>query len=224
MHNLLEIDSVMKSYGRRRVLTDIYLKCQTGDIIGMLGRNGTGKSTLLKILFGTEKGDYKFVRINGVIYHEPFKAPGIISYLPQDNFLPAHLSAHTVVALYIGEENVAQFFDDALIGRLQKNKISQLSGGELRYLEIKLLLNLPAKFVLLDEPFNGVAPVIVERLKSMIIDYSKTKGIILTDHDYNNVLDVANRYCLIYDGGIKHIETKEDLVRWQYLNYSSLTD
>jgi lipopolysaccharide export system ATP-binding protein len=224
MPNLLEIDSVMKTYGDRRVLTDIYLKCQTGDIIGMLGRNGTGKSTLLKILFGAEKGDYKFVRIDGVVYNKPFKTPGIISYLPQHNFLPAHLTAYKIAELYLAAAQIVTFFDDALIGPLQKNKISELSGGELRYLEIKLLLNLPAKFVLLDEPFNGVAPVIVQQLKSMIIDCSKTKGIILTDHDYNNVLDVANRYCLVYDGGIKHIDTKEDLVRWQYLGANSLID
>lgn len=112
--------------------------------------------------------------------------------------------------------------DDELLGKLRDNKINSLSGGESRYLEIKLLLNMPSKFVLLDEPFNGVAPVMIDQLKTMITQHSATKGIILTDHDYNNVLDVANRYCLVYDGGIKHIETKNDLVRWQYLTVNSL--
>ena len=221
MHSTLEIDSVSKSFGERMVLTDIYLKCETGDILGMLGRNGSGKSTLLKILFGSIKSDHKFIRIDGVIYDRPYLTPGIISYLPQDNFLLPHLTVKKTVGLYL-PGNVDGFLDDTFISRLYKNKINSLSGGELRYLEIKLLLNLPSKFVLLDEPFNGVSPLMIEKLKDMIKFHSATKGIILTDHDYNNVLDVANKYCLIYDGGIKVIENKYDLVRWKYLPNNNL--
>jgi ABC-type multidrug transport system ATPase subunit len=64
MSSLLEIDSVIKSYDLNQVLTDIYIKCETGDILGILGRNGSGKSTLLKILFGTLAADSKFIRID----------------------------------------------------------------------------------------------------------------------------------------------------------------
>lgn len=222
MQSTLEIDSVIKSYGNRQLLTDIYLKCRTGDIIGLLGRNGTGKSTLLKILFGSVKGDNSFIRIDGQVYNQPYKTIGLINYLPQHNFLLQHLSVYKTVALYLDKDQTALFLDDPLIGHLQKNKVSSLSGGELRYLEIRLLLFAPSKFLLLDEPFNGVAPLMIERLKSMIIEHSKTKGIILTDHDYNNVLDVASKYCLIYDGGIKPIANKQDLVRWQYLTENNL--
>ena len=222
MQSILEIDSVMQSFDGRKILSDIYLKCETGDILGMLGRNGSGKSTLLKILFGAMKGDHKFIRIDGEIYDKPFKTPGLVCYLPQHSFLLGHLTVTTTVALYLDEIGVDAFLDDELLGKLRDNKINSLSGGESRYLEIKLLLSMPSKFVLLDEPFNGVAPVMIEQLKTMIIQHSSTKGIILTDHDYNNVLDVANKYCLVYDGGIKHIETKTDLVRWQYLTVNSL--
>jgi lipopolysaccharide export system ATP-binding protein len=222
MQNRLEIDSVMQAFGNRPVLTDIYLECKTGDIIGLLGRNGTGKSTLLKIIFGSLNGDNKFIRINGEVLIQPFKVSGMVGYLPQHNFLLQHLSVYKIASLYINPGEVASFLDDPIIGSLQNNKISTLSGGELRYLEIKLMLYSNHKFVLLDEPFNGVAPIVVERLKSMIITQSKTKGIILTDHDYSNVMDVANRYCLLYDGGIKHIENKQDLVKWQYLKENNL--
>ncbi len=68
MSDILEIDSVIKSFDVKQILTDIYLKCQTGDIIGILGRNGTGKSTLLKILFGTLKAENSFIKINGKVY------------------------------------------------------------------------------------------------------------------------------------------------------------
>lgn len=218
MLNLLEIDSVTKTFEYRQILTDIYLKCTTGNIIGLLGRNGTGKSTLLKIVFGSEVADNKFIRIDGEIYNKPYLSLGQIAYLPQDSFLPKQLTISKVIELYLGKDNFDCFTKgDTIISSLLHTKVSVLSGGELRYLEIKLLLNLPVKFVLLDEPFNGIAPVVVDVLKQMIREHSKSKGIILTDHDYRNVLDVASRYCLLYDGGIKNIENKDDLVRWGYL-------
>ena len=102
MPNLLEIDSVVKSFDLHVVLTDIYLKCQTGDIIGMLGRNGTGKSTLMKILFGTLSADRAFIRIDGKVYDQPYKTINEICYLPQDSFLPKHMTIEKTIELYLG--------------------------------------------------------------------------------------------------------------------------
>jgi ABC-type multidrug transport system ATPase subunit len=217
MSSLLEIDSVLKAYGERQVLTDIYLKCETGDIIGMLGRNGSGKSTLLRILFGTLTADRKFIRIDGKVLTSPYKTKNELCFLPQHDILPKYLKAEKAIELYLGKEAVESFFEDQTIAKIKNNKVSELSKGELRYLEIKLLLNTESKFVLLDEPFNGVSPLLVGHIKSLIMESSKTKGIILTDHDYKNVLDVANRYCLIYDGGIKTITNKQELVKWGYI-------
>lgn len=217
MCDLLEIDSVTKTFGYRQVLTDIYLKCSTGDVVGLLGRNGTGKSTLLKIIFGTEGVDNSFIRINGSICSNPYLA-GYIAYLPQDSFLPKQLTIIQVIKLYLGKKGITWFTKDIIIGLLLESKVGALSGGELKYLEIKLLLSLPAKFILLDEPFNGIAPIVIEHLKQMIQDYSKTKGIILTDHDYRNVLDVANRNYLLHDGALKSISNEDDLIRWGYLS------
>jgi len=222
MPNLLEIDSVVKSYDTRVILTDIYLKCKTGDIIGMLGRNGTGKSTLLKILFGILQADRKFIRIDGKFYDQPYKTINELCYLPQHSFLPQHLRVEKIVELYLGKSKKVSFLDDLVLSELSTNKISQMSGGELRYLEIKLLLHLESKFVLLDEPFNGVSPLLIEKIKKMILEMSEFKGIILTDHDYRNVLNVANRFCLIYDGGIKTITDIQELVRWGYIPGSRL--
>ena len=217
MLNLLEIDSVVKSFDMHVVLTDIYLKCQTGDIIGMLGRNGTGKSTLLKILFGTLQADRKFIRIDGKVYNQPYKTINEICYLPQDSFLPKHMSIEKTIELYLGKDKVQNFLEDSILQKLNTSKIAHLSGGELRYLEIKLLLQTDCKFLLLDEPFNGVSPILVGEIKKLILKTSEFKGIILTDHDYRNVLDDANQFCLIYDGGIKKIDDKQELVRWGYI-------
>ena len=222
MSNLLEIDSVVKSYGLYDVLTDIYLKCQTGDIIGMLGRNGTGKSTLMKILFGTLQADRKFIRIDGKVYNQPYKIINEICYLPQDSFLPKYMSVEKAIELYLGKQQVTNFLEDSILQKLNTSKISHLSGGELRYLEIKLLLHTDCKFILLDEPFNGVSPILVGEIKKLILKTSEFKGIILTDHDYRNVLDVANQFCLIYDGGIKKIDDKQELVRWGYISKSRM--
>ncbi len=221
MSHLLEIDSVNKSFGQNRVLTDIYLKCETGDIVGMLGRNGSGKSTLLKILFGTESAENKFIRIDGKIYNHPYQTPGEIGYLPQDSFLPRNMTLDTAVKLYLSDDKVHMFFDDFALSRLRNNKISRLSGGELRYAEIKLLLSIDVKFVLLDEPFNGISPVSIESVKEMIRQCAHQKGVILTDHDYRNVLDIANRPYLLSDGGLKNIKDLEELVFHGYMSAST---
>ena len=217
MSNLLEVDSVRKEFGTDQVLTDIFLKCQSGDIIGLLGRNGSGKSTLLKIIFGTLYADHKFVRINDKRIDQPFKTKNKIAYLSQDNFLPKNITVKQVVKIYFGNNDQKEILNDEVLTKVADTKIQDLSGGESRYLEVKLLLNMDTQFVLLDEPFNGISPLHVELLKKMILNKSLKKGIILTDHDYRSVLDVANKYYLLIDGGLKKIETKKDLIDWGYV-------
>jgi lipopolysaccharide export system ATP-binding protein len=217
MSDLLEVDSIRKEFGTNQVLTDISLKCQTGDIIGLLGRNGSGKSTLLKIIFGTLYTDYKFIRINDSIMSRPFSSRNTIAYLCQDNFLPKNLTVEQVVDVYSTELSEVGFLEDEVLSKVLQTKIRNLSGGESRYLEVKLLLNLDTLFVLLDEPFNGISPLHIELIKKMISDKSSRKGIILTDHDYRNVLDVANMYYLLFDGGLKSVKSKQDLIEWGYV-------
>jgi len=217
MSSLLEVDSIRKAFGDKQVLTDIALRCQPGDIIGLLGRNGSGKSTLLKIIFGTLFTDYKFIRINDKILAHPFKTKNIISYLNQDNFLPKNITIKQVVKIYSDDLDQKEFLDDEVLSRVLDTKIGNLSGGESRYLEVKLLLTLDSLFVLLDEPFNGISPLHIEKVKNMILDKSVEKGIVLTDHDYRNVLNVANKFYLLFDGGLKPIKTKQDLIDWGYV-------
>lgn len=217
MSNLLEVDSVLKEFGTDQVLTDIFIKCQSGDVIGLLGRNGSGKSTLLKIIFGTLYTDHKFIRINDKRIDQPFKTKNKIAYLSQDNFLPKNITVKQVVKIYIGNNDQKEILNDEVLTKVADTKIQDLSGGESRYLEVKLLLNMDTQFVLLDEPFSGISPLHVELLKKLILDKSLKKGIILTDHDYRSVLDVANKYYLLIDGGLKKIETKKDLIDYGYV-------
>jgi ABC-type multidrug transport system ATPase subunit len=217
MAHRFEADSIRKSFGDKQVLTDVYFSCQTGDIIGLLGRNGTGKSTLLKILFGTLYTDYKHITIDGESIDQPYKEPGTVSYLCQDSFLPKTLTVKRILELFEHQINQSEFTDDEILSKVINSKIGDLSGGELRYLEIKLILNTNSSFVFLDEPFNGISPLQVGVIKEIIHKQSLKKAIVLTDHDYRNVLDISNRYMILFDGGIKELKSKQDFIYWGYL-------
>lgn len=217
MPNILEADSIRKAFWNKQVLTDIYLKCQTGDVIGLLGRNGSGKSTLLKILFGTLYTEYKHISVNNEIFDQLFKRKDIVSFLCQDNFLPKSLTVKKAIQLFDHHPDDSEFFEDQVLSKVYNSKIRNLSGGESRYLEIKLILGIDSQFAFLDEPFNGISPIHVELIKDLIRKKSNNKGIILTDHDYRNVLDVANIYMILIDGGIKILKSKEDFIYWGYL-------
>lgn len=217
MKHLLEVDSVIKRYKDQLVVSDVYVKCETGDIVGLLGRNGSGKSTLLKIIFGVVSAETKFVRIDGIVKRNVNQLLKEISYLPQHNFIPNNFTVKKAIDLSIEMSKRNAFYNEELIATVLNNKIGQLSGGELRYLEIKLILSNPSKFVLLDEPYNGLAPIMLEKVNSLIIENAKSKGIIITDHNYENVLRVSNKLILMKSGKTHHLKDKNELIEKGYL-------
>ncbi len=217
MVNYLEVDSVQKRFEEKVVLSDVYLQCKTGEIIGLLGRNGSGKSTLLKIIFGIVTADNKFVRIDGVVKQYTNELLNEISYLPQNNFIPNHFTVKKAIRLSVDKSNVADFCDDDLISKLLNSKIHQLSGGELRYLEIKLMLSKPTKFVLLDEPYNGLSPLMIDKINDLIRDNSASKGIVITDHNYENVIKISTRLVLMKEGKSHHLNDRKELIEKGYL-------
>lgn len=218
MKDLLEVDSVMLSFDDRQILSDCYLRCETGDIIGILGRNGCGKSTLLKIIFGTQFTINKFIRINGKAYSHPYKHGNLVAYLPQHELLPKNISIKRIIDIYIPALTVREKLEnDPRLKRHLKKRISELSGGELRYLEILLLVNLDVKFILLDEPFSKIEPLYKEVIIDLIREYRSTKGFIITDHDYHNIITASDRIILITNGVCKPVDSLTELEYWNYV-------
>jgi ABC-type multidrug transport system ATPase subunit len=219
--SILHIDSVNKSYDNKKILSDICLTCKKGEIIGLIGRNGSGKSTLLKIVFGIEKCENKFVQIDGKVINNIASGRTLINYLPQENFLPDNIKIKSLINLFLTKENIRELLNNDYIGPLLQKKNQELSGGEKRIVEILLIIHSNAEFILLDEPFNGVSPIIRTYIISYIKKMKSSKGYIITDHDYENVISLADRIMFLKDGALKEIINQKQLVDFGYLTQTN---
>jgi len=218
MHlHTLKVDSVQLEFDNRKILQDVWLSCTQGEVVGLLGRNGSGKSSLLRIIFGTLNPAYKHVSINDQFIKKGYHQQRI-AYLPQHNYLPSGIKISKMAHIMV-DKNLWDEFANYQVYKDHHNKnVSELSGGELRQLETLMILYNKADFILLDEPFTHVSPVQVDDFKATIRRCAKTKGIILTDHQYYNILDVSDRIVLLHDGATKHITNANELVTYNYLN------
>ena len=210
----MEVDSVIMRYGEHTVLSDVYLKCSVGDIVGIFGRNGSGKTTLFNIIYGTCKAENSFVRIDGQVMEKGAFRCRKVGYLPQNDFFPEHLRIKEIFSLL--PQGAADMEDEVLV-RVWENRAGELSGGELRYLEIMYILWSGFKYLILDEPFSGLAPVVVEKLQGILKGYSAQKGIIIADHDYRSVAGMVNRFCMLDAGALREIGSMEELKGIYYL-------
>ncbi len=213
----LKADSIQLTFGDRKILQSVWLQCSKGEIVGLLGRNGSGKSSLLKIIFGSLQPSYKYIGIDDKYLQNGY-ANGSIAYLPQHNYLPHHIRISTLASTLIDEAFWDEFAQLPIFQKHQHKTVAQLSGGELRMLETLMIVYNKADFILLDEPFTHISPVQTEYFKPIIKDCAKRKGIIITDHQYYNVLDVADRLILLENGCTRPINNEADLVTYQYLS------
>jgi ABC-type multidrug transport system ATPase subunit len=212
----LECDGIEYGYDDRRLLTGIHIKCQTGKITALLGRNGTGKSTLLKIAFGAIRPDVASIRLDGHPLTRPPFSQGIVSYLPQETFVPGNLSLAGILKLYqVSVDKVVSSFPE-----LEQDlglSHTQVSGGRLRLFEVLLVLFRHTPFCLLDEPFTGLSPLMVERLQEVIVGEKEDKGILISDHMFRQVMAIADDVYLLSNGTTFLIKEQEELARRGYL-------
>lgn len=217
-------ESIFYESAGNRILTGIYLRFIKGEICGLFGSNGCGKTTLMKIGSGQLKATGGVTIIDG----SKFTAPSCkerfqkIAYLPQESFLPFNCRVQKVIKVFPEEAQKALVKDD-LITRLQNSKIRSLSGGELRYLELSLILSLNRKFVLIDEPYTGIEPIIIEKIQSKLLSYAQRgNAILITDHYYDYVLEIADHAYFMTNGQCQKLSDEYDLGE-QLKRYSYIT-
>ncbi len=212
----LEADGIQLQFGMRSILSDIYLLCETGKITGLLGRNGQGKTCLMNIIYGSLDAYCRSVRFDGISIPRAFKRPDLLAYLPQFNFIPASLTLKRAF-LDFGQDfgDLEKRFPE--FSQQYGTSIKYLSGGQRRLVEIWLILRSGARFVMLDEPFSHLMPIHIEKMKEMLTEEKKQKGILLTDHLYQDTLDCSDRVYVLVNGKTKPAHNREDIERFGYL-------
>lgn len=199
-------------FKKTTLLNNLELNYNTGEIIGLLGRNGCGKSSLMNILFGKYKADCiahfdeKPIQLRNHLKHQ------LVSYLPQDPFMVESCTVVNAVQMwYPNPEDQDKILYEPLIHKVHDVKVKALSIGERRFLEFLLVIHTPRPFILLDEPFSMLAPLQIERVKEIITYVKSSKGILLSDHYYDNVLDMADTSFVLKNSAMIPVENFEDL-------------
>jgi len=220
MTHTLAIDSVELSFGGRSVLQGAYIGVKTGEVVGLLGRNGCGKTCLMNIIYGSLKCSYRTLKIDDVYTTHAFRKPGLIRYAPQFGYVPDWLKVRTVF-----RENAMDFgrFTEVFpeMEKCWNQKTGNLSGGERRIMEIYLAVAAPVKFALLDEPFSQVMPLHIGRIKELIHTEKQNKGILVTDHMYRHILDISDRIYLLANNSSYLVKRDEDLARLGYISWKA---
>ncbi|GAB3590612.1 ATP-binding cassette domain-containing protein [Hymenobacter daeguensis] len=215
---VLEADGIRIVFGERQVLGSIYMRVETGQIVGLLGRNGSGKSVLLQTIFGARAVADASVRVNGRRVVPAFREPGLLNYLPQEPLLPPSLSLAQAARLLGVDVDEATACFPELRPQFDK-RIGELSGGSARLVQALLLLHADTAFSLFDEPFSGVMPVHVETLAEEMQRLRHRKGLLITDHRYAEVLPICDVVYLLHQGRLLRLDgdVREQLRDYGYL-------
>jgi ABC-type multidrug transport system ATPase subunit len=221
MNHTLEVDGVILEFNSKRILQDVYLKSESGKVTGLLGRNGSGKSCLMKIIYGELVPNDKSVRIDGHSLPNRYRNPADIRYLPQSEFIPKSLTVKRIFKNF--ELDFLDFANEfPEFEKFYNSKFRSLSGGEQRILEIYSILASKTKFCMLDEPFSQVMPVHVEKIKGLILREKKNKGIIITDHLYQYIIDICDNLYVISSGKTHLTKSLQDIERLGYAKITGL--
>lgn len=216
MIHTLEADGIQLNFGTRRILSDVYMKCETGKITGLLGRNGQGKTCLMNIILGALKSSISSIRFDGTVTQKVNTRPDLLLYLPQFNFIPKELTVKQVL-------NDFQLIADELNIRFPEFegrhdlRVKQLSGGQWRTLELYIVVKAPSLFAMLDEPFTHLNPIQIENVKQFLQEEKINKGFLITDHMYNHLLDISDTVYLLKDGRTHPAKTLQELEELGYV-------
>jgi lipopolysaccharide export system ATP-binding protein len=221
---LLKAENLVKIYGKKRVVNDVTMQINKGEIVGLLGPNGAGKTTSFYMITGMIRPNQGRITLDA---KDITKAPMYrrarlgIGYLPQEASVFRKLSVEDNIRLILEMKKLTRkeqdirienLLEDLRISHIRKNQGATLSGGERRRTEIARALASEPDFILLDEPFAGVDPIAVEDIQSIIRDLKKRQiGVIITDHNVHETLSITDRSYLLFEGRILREGTAEFL-------------
>lgn len=223
----LKTHGLVKRYSRkgRNVVNDVSVEVETGEIVGLLGPNGAGKSTTFYMIVGSIKPNVGEISYDGrIITKFPMfrRARLGIGYLPQDTSIFRKLTVEenieSVLEVMDGDKQVrrkrkTELMDELGISHLARSKAYTLSGGECRRAEIARALAANPSFMLLDEPFSGIDPIAVQDIKQIISHLrDRNLGVLVTDHNAAEMLEIVDRAYLITDGRIILAGSPEELI------------
>lgn len=224
MH-LLEIKGLSKAYDGREVVKGVDMVVKRGEIVGLLGPNGAGKTTTFYMVVGVippNQGSIVFDNENITALPIHKRALYGIGYLSQEPSIFRKLTVEENImaileTLPLGlrerEERLSSLLDELNIAHLRKSKAYTLSGGERRRLEITRALVTNPSFILLDEPFSGIDPIVVNEAQEIIKELrGRGLGILLTDHNVRETLSITDRAYLIAEGKILISGTAQELI------------
>jgi lipopolysaccharide export system ATP-binding protein len=221
----LSVISIAKSYDKKVVLKDVSLGVERGEVVGLLGPNGAGKTTCFYSVMGLVKPDSGRILLDGEdITGLPMYRRAILGlgYLPQETsiFRGLTVSQNIMAVLEVAEpdrkvreERLEQLLAEFHIGRLRDAPAMALSGGERRRCEIARALAADPSIMLLDEPFAGIDPISIADIRGLVIELKRRGiGVLITDHNVRETLDIVDRACIIYDGQVLFAGSPQDLV------------
>ncbi len=221
----LDVRSIAKSYDRRAVLHDVSLEVHRGEVVGLLGPNGAGKTTCFYSVMGLVKPDSGRLFLDGQdITDLPMYRRSILGlgYLPQETSIFRGLTVEQNILSvlevvepdrHVRAERLEKLLGEFGLTALRESPAMALSGGERRRCEIARALAADPSIMLLDEPFAGIDPISISDIRELVRELKQRDiGVLITDHNVRETLDIVDRACIIYDGQVLFQGTPEALV------------
>jgi len=228
---MLSAQHLVKSFAGRRVIENVTLRLERGEVVGLLGPNGAGKTTTFQMLTGMLTPDAGHITLDGhTVTSMPFydRARFGIAYLPQAPFVPRGLSVEQNITLVLEarldaparKAKMEELVEEFRLGEVRKSRVGNLSGGQRRRCEIAITLACEPSFAMLDEPFAGVDPHATDEIGKMIHYLAdRDIGVLITDHKARELLGIVDRAYVIEsgrvlaEGGVEEIVGHEDVRR-----------
>ncbi len=221
---ILRAENLIKSYKKRKVVNNVSIHLDQGEIVGLLGPNGAGKTTTFYMTVGLiqpEEGRV-FLGDEEITKLPMYKRAKLgIGYLPQEASIFRKMSIEDNIASVLEmtelskqdqKKKLESLIEEFRLGHVRKSMGDVLSGGERRRTEIARALAVDPKFILLDEPFAGIDPIAVEDIQKIVIRLKeKNIGVLITDHNVQETLSIIERAYLLFEGKILKDGTAEEL-------------